>query len=59
MLVEILHYYSDREPTVEEIRDLKLTSVSQNKVCFVDYYCENKGKIITLVINGDELNVRG
>ncbi len=58
MLKEIIHYYSDTEPTVEEIEDLKLKGVSENKVCFVDYYCEYQEKIITLIINGDELKIR-
>lgn len=57
MLKEIIRYYSDAEPTSEEINALKERSVSENKVFFVEYYCENKDKILTLEFNNGEMNI--
>ena len=58
MLKEIVHYYSDTEPTKEEIKDLKDKSLSENKIFFVEYYCEYKDTIITLEFNNGQMNIR-
>ena len=58
MLKEVLHYYSDTEPTKEEIRDLEDKSFWEDKVIFLDYYCENKEQIITLEFNNGGMSVR-
>ncbi len=58
MLKEILHYYSDTEPTKAEIEDLKTKSFIENKVIFVEYYCEFKDAVITLEFNDGNLSIR-
>ena len=58
MLKEVLHYYSDTEPTKEEIRDLEDKSFFKDKVIFVDYYCEAKDQIITLEFNNGNMTIR-
>jgi len=58
MLKEVLHYYSDTEPTKEEIRDLEDKSFFEDKVIFVDYYCESKDQIITLEFNDGNMTIR-
>ena len=58
MLKEVVHYYSDTEPTREEIEDLKDKSFFEKKVIFVEYYCEYKDTIVTLEFNNRQMNVR-
>ena len=58
MLREVLHYYSDTEPTKEEIKDLEDKSFFEEKVIFVDYYCESKDQIITLEFNDGNMTIR-
>lgn len=58
MLKEIVHYYADTEPNIYELDDLKTRSVWEDKVFFVDYYCEAKEAIITLEINNEEVSIR-
>ena len=57
MLKEIVCYCSDTEPTTEEIKDLKDKSLSENKIFFVEYYCEYKDQITTLEIQDGNLSV--
>lgn len=58
MLKEVIHYYSDTEPTKEEIKELKDRSFSEEKIIFVEYYCEYKDVIITLEFNNRQMNIR-
>jgi len=58
MLREVLHYYSDTEPTKEEIKDLEDKSFFEEKVIFVDYYCKSKDQIITLEFNDGNMTIR-
>ena len=58
MLKEVIHYYSDTEPTREEIETLKNSSLFEKKVIFVEYYCEYKDAIITLEFNNGQMNIR-
>lgn len=58
MLKEVIHYYSDTEPTKEEIETLKDRSFFEEKVIFVEYYCEYKDAIITLEFNNRQMNIR-
>lgn len=58
MLKEVIHYYSDTEPTREEIETLKDRSYFEEKVIFVEYYCEYKDTIVTLEFNNRQMNVR-
>ena len=57
MLKEIVHYCSDTEPTREEIQDLKDKSLSENKIFFVEYYCEYKDQITTLESHDGNLSI--
>lgn len=59
MLKEIVNYYSDTEPTKEEIAELKERSSQENKVFFVEYYCIHKDQIITLEFNNGQMSSRG
>ena len=58
MLKEVIHYYSDTEPTKEEIETLKDSSFFEEKVIFVEYYCEYKDAIITLEFNNRQMTIR-
>ena len=58
MLKEVIHYYSDTEPTREEIETLKDSSFFEEKVIFVEYYCEYKDAIITLEFNNRQMSIR-
>lgn len=59
MLKEIVNYYSDTEPTKEEIAELTQRSCQENKVFFVEYYCVNKDQIITLEFNNGQMSSKG
>ena len=58
MLKEVIHYYSDTEPTEEETEYLKRRSILEAKIFFLEYYCDYKDQIITLEFNTGEMNVR-
>ena len=58
MLKEVITYYSDTEPTIVEMEDLKRRSILECKVFFVEFYSTDRDQIMSLEFNNGEVSVR-